>query len=437
MPARRRPDPDADEAPGEDGDEIDEARPFARRRAGRPVRRHGRPAPQPWSATADEEDDEPPSDPVELEDGPGLFHRPKRPVFYRARDAWWFEPLVALMIIVVLLAGLYAYTQNWPPMYVVQSSSMQHGANDAVGLINTGDLVLAQATNPSSVVPYVVGMQTGYTTYGEYGDVLLYHPNGDTAPAPIIHRAIVYLEYNANGTYNAPDLNGLPCGGVATRAYLAPTMSGCGTVGLHGTLELFHVGWQSVTVNLTLADLGHHSGFVTMGDNNINPGTRTGDQDQPGLSSLVAPAWVVGVARGMLPWVGSLKLLLGGDASEVPSQSWAFLGISLAGIFLLGALIHFGLRAEGIEDDRRKALEEEAAQEEPEHPSRFRGVKAWFSRSETEDDYDTEEPSPPPRSERKRGRSPSGGRPRPAVRRGETPAKRSRHSRPPGGDADL
>ncbi|MCI4321536.1 MAG: S26 family signal peptidase, partial [Thermoplasmata archaeon] len=333
MPARRRPDPE-DDVPEDEEEPVAPRRPTHPRRSHRSAGRRTRSAPEPWSIRGDDPDEEPPVEESEAaDDEPGFFHRPKRPVFYRARDAWWFEPLIALMIIVVLLAGLYAYTQNWPPMYVVESSSMQHGTNDVVGLINTGDLVLAQQTTTSTIVPYMVGLQTGYRTYGEYGDVLLYHPNGDTAPAPIIHRAILYLSYNANGSYDASQLGSLACGPAADRVYQASTPNGCGTVGLRGTLELFDIGWQSVTVNITLSDLGHHSGFLTMGDNNINPGTQTGDQDQPGLSTLVSPSWVIGVARGMLPWVGALKLLLGGDSSEVPSQSWAFLGISIAGIF--------------------------------------------------------------------------------------------------------
>ena len=440
MPARRRPDPD--DAEDRDAPE-EEARTAPRHASRRRSRNRGpaREAPRAWSIDGDEEEGTTAASvPTSEEEEPGLFHRTKRPVFFRARDAWWFEPLVALMIIVVLLAGLYAYTSNWPPMYVVESASMQHGTNDLVGLINTGDLVLAQQVPTDAIVPYEVGMQTGYTTYGEFGDVLLYHPNGDTRPAPIIHRAILYLTYDPNGSYNAPELGGLPCGHAADRAYLAATPSGCGTVGLRGSLELFHVGWQSVTVNITLGDLGQHSGFLTMGDNNINPGTGTGDQDQPGLSTLVAPAWIVGVARGMIPWVGSLKLLLGGDSSEVPSQSWAFLGISIAAVFLLGALIHFGLRAEGIEDERRKALEEEEA-EASEPTSRLGGLRAWFSRT-SDDDDDIERPTGDEevprerRGRRKSGRSIlPGGRPRPAVRRADSSSRSGKHRRPPGGDS--
>ena len=125
----------------------------------------------------------------------------------------------------------------------------------------------------------------------------------------------------------------------------------------------------------------------------------------------------------MVPWVGAVKLLLSGTASEVPPQSWQFLGLSIVALFAIGFGVHYALRAEGIEDGRRKALEEEEAAE-PSRPSRLGGLRGWFSRSDADvetDDADAE-PTDEPISRRKRP-SPShsassGGRPRPSVRKG-------------------
>ncbi|MCI4322628.1 MAG: S26 family signal peptidase [Thermoplasmata archaeon] len=339
----------ASESEDDDEPELEET-PKPRRR--RSTRTTSGPKPvQNWSSRsrddeADEEDDDAPT--------------PKRSVYFRARDSLWFEPVIALCIIILLLAGLFAYTQNWPPVYVVESDSMQHGPDDHVGLINTGDLVLAQSIPSSDITPYVVGEQTGYTTYGEFGDVLLYHPFGDTSYTPIIHRALLFLEYNpATGAYSAPDLQGLACSPTAELAYRFSTVSGltsCDPQNETGTLNLYDVGWQSVTVAVPLqaASIGAHSGFVTMGDNNYqpgNPGTGNPDQDV-GLSSLVEYGWVLGVARGMIPWYGSLKLLLQGTTSEVPSQSWTYMGLSFAGIILIAYAIHLAVRRY---EDRREA----------------------------------------------------------------------------------
>ncbi|MCI4325254.1 MAG: S26 family signal peptidase [Thermoplasmata archaeon] len=430
MPRRRRPDPE--DEPEETETTVEDVEPSGPPRVRRSTTT--RAPPKAWSIDGETAD---PSEEEADDDSPGWFHRSRRPVFFRARDAWWFEPLVALMVIIVLLAGLFAYTQNWPPLYVVESSSMQHGTNDNVGLINTGDLVLAQQVPTTSITPYVVGLQTGYKTYGEYGDVLLYHANGVLGPAPIVHRSLAYLVHNPNGSYDIPDLAGLPCGHASDRVYYVDTPTGCGTTDLRGNFTLFGIGWQSVTVNVTFADLGDHSGFLTMGDNNINSGTATGEEDQPGLSTLVEPGWIVGVARGMVPWVGSLKLLLSGDANEVPSQSWQFLGISIIALFGIGALIHYGLRAEGVEDDRRRALEEEEAAEERSHPSRWGALRGWISRADESEEPDEEAESAedrlPPRRPRKPAHTLSGGgRPRPSVRRGDAhraPKRAKRSSR--------
>ncbi len=362
--------------------------------------------------------------------GRRFVSRERHPVYCRARDSLYFEPLVALAVIVVILSGLFAYTQNWPPVYVVESNSMQHGPNDVLGLINTGDLVLAQKVDPSTIVPYVVGLATGYSTYGEYGDVVLYHPNGaDTTP--IIHRAIVFLSWDAaTASYSAPELHGLACGSSGA-VYATPgTPNGCGTTGLNGTLELFQIGWMSVnvTVDLSPAILGSHSGFLTMGDNNYAR-CPSGCTDQAaGFSQLVEPGWVIGVARGMIPWFGAIKLLFEGNTADIPSQSWQFLGLTIAGAILLAFGIHYALRVEGIETPLRKEEEAEEGDEEDEprdddrHPSRWaRSLSPW-SRADEEPDVDeTEPPEPRHRSSAARSRSAPRrrGRPRPKVHRSE------------------
>ncbi len=93
-----------------------------------------------------------------------------------------------------------------------------------------------------------------------------------------------------------------------------------------------------------------------MGDNNYQPGSPvTGNPDQAvGLSELVEPAWILGVARGMIPWYGSLKLLLQGTTSEVPSQSWTFMGLSFASLVLIAWGIHLAIRRYEDRRERRR-----------------------------------------------------------------------------------
>ncbi|MGA8543056.1 MAG: S26 family signal peptidase [Thermoplasmata archaeon] len=440
--------------PSPEPDDEDEETPPPRRTARRPKPPH---SPRPsavrrWRdspTTEEEESDDELAVPLRK---PKLFHREKTPVFWRARDSLWFEPLVAVAIIVVLLVGLYAYTENWPPVYVIESQSMQHGSSDVLGVINTGDLVLAQRIPTDQIVPYVVGLQTGYSTYGEYGDVLLYSANGQ-GTTPVIHRAILYLQWDpATSTYNATDLRGLRCGDEAGAVFNSSQDGGCGVTGLTGTLNLYHIGWQSVEVSLDLSSplFGEHSGFVTMGDNNLLPlGCTTncvgGLPDQAdGTSTLVEPGWVVGVARGMLPWFGAIKLLLEGNAGNVPPQSWQFLGLTIVGLIAVAFGIHYALRREGIEDERRREMEAAEAEERAEEPApegggrarRFlRALRPWKRSEEEEDGVDAGRP-PPTKSKTSAGSSTSGrhrGRPVPKVRR---PPK-SKHRPPPKDDGDL
>lgn len=276
-----------------------------------------------------------------------LVHRP------------WFEPVLMVAVIAVLLGSLYAYTGNWPPLVVVESSSMQHGDNDVLGVINTGDLVLVKKVSvPSQVTTYVQGENIGYTTYGEYGDVLLYYPEGNLAATPVIHRAILWLDYDAaTNSFSAPTLADINCGLHQEYQDIEPGTSNqtadCPTgpyYNLSGTLVLYNVGWQSVTVTINLAELADaspHTGFITMGDDNCYPNIPctyheqgTFDQDNScTIACLVEPSWVEGVARGMIPWVGALKLWLSGDSGYVPPQTWDYLGATILVILLVPTVV--------------------------------------------------------------------------------------------------
>jgi signal peptidase I len=445
------PDPDEldDDGPDptdENGEEDEEEEPPARPRSRRARRKASAHPVRPW--TIDDLDDE--EDDVDADDetkkkeaGTGGFWQSlRRPVFFRARDSWYFEPLVALAIIVLLLVSLFAYTSTWPPIFVVESGSMQHGSTDMVGLINTGDLVLVKEANSASVIPYVVGEETGYSTYGEYGDVILYHPDGDAGVTPVIHRAILYLEWNnVNHTYSAPALATLfPCGNERGALYsVSGTPNGCGWDGLISTITLYDVGWRNATVTIALGAMGRYSGFVTMGDNNLAPGSPPqGETDQASrISALVAGGWIVGVARGMIPWVGSFKLLIDGNAGQVPPQSWQFLALTLSAIVLAGFGLHYLFRVEGIEDPRRLREEQEQARGKGDkedgdeaddwegHPkgSRWRALREWLA--SPPDDEEEEPPihrrpaqkHTPKVHQKPASRSRGRGRPHPAVRR--------------------
>jgi signal peptidase len=289
-----------------------------------------------------------------------------------------------------------------------------------VGLINTGDLVLAEKTDPNSVVTYIVGSQTGYQTYGEFGDVLLYHPNGNPDATPIIHRAIVFLDYDSGGTWSIPTLATLPCSPASHPFYYVTENNGAGTCSVNdvtGTLNLYNIGWQSATVAVPLSAMGTSSGFVTMGDNNYVPGNPAqGEIDQTyGISALVQTGWVLGVARGMIPWFGSLKLVLDGNSHMVPSQSWGYMGLTVAAVILGAFGVHLLFR-------RREGSEDEPDEGSPKGGS-------WIARllpgHHSEEPDDEEAPASRHKTVSKdellrRAHAAKRGRPKPAVRRAST-----------------
>ncbi len=352
-----------------------------------------------WSGAAGAED---PWDEV-VDDRPGARPRSKAPVFWRARDSLYFEPLVALAILAVLLVSLFAYTSNWPPVYVVESNSMQHGSGDHLGVLNAGDIVLAQRVSNSSIVTYVAGISSGFTTYGEYGDVLLYYPNGSSSATPIVHRALLFLQFNkANDTFNTTNLPANRCGTGNNSVWDVPgSPRGCQTQGLSNLLYLYHIGQKDLTITVDFARLlatgSTHSGYLTLGDNNSDPDQLSAGATGP-LSTLVEPAWVIGVARGMIPWFGALKLLLDGNAGKVPDASWEFLGLTVAGVIFAAAGVHLLLRrgreARAAEREADAAFDEERPPPTPRRSAPPRtAVQPWQATAVDE----TEEAPPGPR----------------------------------------
>jgi signal peptidase len=264
---------------------------------------------------------------------------------------------IAAVLVALIFGGMFAYTQVWPPVVVVESQSMQHSSSVSyLGAIDTGDLVLVQAVgSKDDVVTWVEGHATGYRTYGDFGDVIIFHrPRGTAGEAPIIHRPILYLVYNAtSASYDAPTLRSIDrswwTATNRTGAVLASPFS------ITGTIVMNHLGFRgdrthTISVSSLLSQNYNTDGYVTMGDNNAYTSTFDG--------WLVAHTLVIGRARGELPWFGLIKLTVSptstgcchagwGDVAA-PRNSWDSLATSLVlipvGIFLADYGFAFGDR---------------------------------------------------------------------------------------------
>lgn len=171
-------------------------------------------------------------------------------------DNYWLallrDILVAFLVVAVIMSIVYAYSGSMTPLVAVQSESMARH-------INIGDVVLLRGLDRVQVVTNKDGKTTNYQSFGNYGDVIVYKPNGAEHATPIIHRAMYWV--------NEGDR--LPNNQTAV-----------------------------------------HAGFITKGDHNQ-------DYDQPllfgGMPSVepVKPEWIIGVAQQpAIPWIGNLRLAL-------------------------------------------------------------------------------------------------------------------------------
>jgi signal peptidase len=238
--------------------------------------------------------------------------------------------IMALVVVAVIILGLWAYSGIWPPLVVIESPSMQHSSTVSyIGVIDTGDLVIVKkVSGAESVRPYLESMPSGYRTYSEYGDVVIYHPLGNTLITPIIHRALCWVDYNATGGgYDVPGLRNVP-------SSMWEVSSGPKTwYNINSALTLNGIGYNSVSVTIDFAIIKSHSGaspqggFITLGDNNHG----IVDQMTSICPQPVRGEWLEGVARGEVPWFGLLKLWISGPApASVPENSKNNLFISLA-----------------------------------------------------------------------------------------------------------
>ena len=204
---------------------------------------------------------------------------------------------VALVVIIVVVAGLFVYSGLRRPLTVVESNSMQHSDDTSyLGIIDTGDMVVMVSPDKMGVTTYVEGHENGHYKFGSYGDVIIYYRSGKN---PVIHRAILWLDYDSTtNKWSAASLKDYP----------ADLWSNEGTWDdLKGVLTLKALPYKDseLDVSVNIDDLAHHSGYLTKGDNNPYFDQMTSiHMDTVEKSELKA------VAGKEIPWLGCVKLLL-------------------------------------------------------------------------------------------------------------------------------
>jgi signal peptidase len=196
------------------------------------------------------------------------------------------EMLSSAAIVLAIGLLLFAISGVWPPMVAIESGSMepQMQKGDLVFIMDKGRLVPDAAQAGTGVVTYQAGQEAGYESFNDYGDVIIYKPDGKDYQTPIIHRARFWVEEGENW-YDEADKEYI-------NAENCEQLTNCPAP---------------------------NSGFITKGDANsfYDQAAWSGSA----LSDPVKPEWVRGTAEIRIPWLGWVRLQFSGAAYVSPTTS--------------------------------------------------------------------------------------------------------------------
>lgn len=95
--------------------------------------------------------------------------------------------LVLAIAISIPLSVPFAATGTWRLGFAVESGSMKPN-------MQPGDLIIVVAPHRTSIVTYEEGKMLDHRSFNEYGDVIIYRPNGLSSATPIINRAMYWVD---------------------------------------------------------------------------------------------------------------------------------------------------------------------------------------------------------------------------------------------------
>ncbi|NLI74553.1 MAG: hypothetical protein GX369_07275 [Euryarchaeota archaeon] len=232
-------------------------------------------------------------------------------------------------------------------MVVIESESMQHSDTTSyIGVIDTGDIVIVKGVKSyEEITTYVEGLANGHHTYGAPGDVIIYYREGMSKP--VIHRAMLHLDYNSTSKgFDIPSLANIP------EDKWDVTNGEKVWWNLKDELILYDIGHANAVMRIDLSAMlsfmannnNMHGGIITLGDNNweIIDGTPIARYDQYWMTAMPEPImeeWIIGKARGELPWFGLMKLWITGTLpDDTPMNSKRNLVASI-GVLIFAPII--------------------------------------------------------------------------------------------------
>ena len=251
-----------------------------------------------------------------------------------ARDILWMVAVVGGIAL-----ALYLICGTWPAVVAIESGSMTPH-------MNVGDLVVVVAPDRfGALQTWEQGNASGYRKYEDYGDVIIYRPNGITdfwasigvlplsKQHPIIHRAMTWVDagepfplylniYRGNATPTAyvplaisnTTITGYrtlypagasPPDNLTTGARDIPIRLPAERVVLPSVFNTPGAGYILDTGTTT-----SHGGYISKGDN--NPASDQGYLSVRGAGEIepTEKEWVIGKALFTIPLVGLLPLYI-------------------------------------------------------------------------------------------------------------------------------
>lgn len=111
--------------------------------------------------------------------------------YFKESDSFWaglLRDLVFVLAVVIVFASVSKIALGlYTPMVAVESGSM-------IPHIQIGDIIFIESANRTEIITNEEGKKIEYSSFDEFGDVILYKPHGTEGATPIIHRAMYYVE---------------------------------------------------------------------------------------------------------------------------------------------------------------------------------------------------------------------------------------------------
>ena len=177
--------------------------------------------------------------------------------------------------------------------------------------------MVKKVNSRDDITTWAEGKEKGYKTYGEFGDVIIYDKNGKGG-TPVIHRAIVHIQVNKTRESGDPFTFDVPEWGIYNQTKIEYDI-------------------PELNLQINYQPPSGHEGYLTKGDNRATNADIDQESSITDNSKYKNPVeqvlfdWVLGVARGEIPWFGLIKLKLNENPNieQAPDNSWTNLKISL------------------------------------------------------------------------------------------------------------